>query len=241
MVSFKPKLFEEHILRVERAGIILTTLAEEKKRDPDWLDKVYDLHTTVMADVPSSNPVTPVLREEFRRGALGNPHLIWDGYFLAEVGGEYVGESFVWRLPAEPGHLSQGFTGVRREYRGQGVAMALKLKVIEYAQTHGYTHIKTWNATTNKPMLAINEKLGCQLRPGKRAGFSFYRGGNFGGKGGAPCSWTRFLLHGTCFPRGSLGWEWRALWAPGNPEHHPLPLLGRVFGGPGKRRGVRGT
>jgi GNAT superfamily N-acetyltransferase len=65
----------------------------------------------------------------------------------------------------EPKDLYQGLTGVRREYRGKGVAMALKLKTIEYAQRHGYAVIKTWNESNNVGMLAINEKLGFVRQP----------------------------------------------------------------------------
>lgn len=163
--SFDPKPFERYVARAEREGITLVSLSEEKQRDPDWLQKLYDLHMAVMADVPSPTPFTPIPLEEFRRRMLEHPDLLPDGYFLAKVGEEYVGESFLFRLPAEPGHLSQGLTGVRREHRGKGIAMALKLKVIGFAKSRGYTLIKTWNASTNLPMLAINEKLGFRRQP----------------------------------------------------------------------------
>ncbi|MGQ9699523.1 MAG: GNAT family N-acetyltransferase [Candidatus Bipolaricaulaceae bacterium] len=76
-----------------------------------------------------------------------------------------MGQSFVFRVPAEPGHLSHGLTGVRREHGGKGVAMALKLQVIRYAREKGYTRIKTWNATTNLPIVVLNEKLGFVRQP----------------------------------------------------------------------------
>ncbi len=43
--------------------------------------------------------------------------------------------------------------------------MALKLATIGYAREHGYTMIKTWNATVNEGMLAINGKLGFVRQP----------------------------------------------------------------------------
>jgi len=165
LTSFDPKPFEKYLIRAAEKGIALTTLAEEREQDPQWLSKLHELHNVLMADVPSSSPFTPLPLEEFRRRLIEHPDLLLDGYFLAKKGGEYVGESFVFQLPAEPGHLSQGFTGVRREYRGKGIAMALKLKVIAYAKAHGYNLIKTWNASTNTPMLVINEKLGFVKKP----------------------------------------------------------------------------
>ncbi len=74
-------------------------------------------------------------------------------------------ESFIFPLPAEPGHLLQAFTGVRREYRGRGIAMALKRKVLGYGKGRGCTWIKTWNASTNWPILALNERLGFRRQP----------------------------------------------------------------------------
>jgi len=40
----------------------------------------------------------------------------------------------------------------------------MKLKFLEYAQRNGIERIKTENATTNAPMLAINMKIGIQER-----------------------------------------------------------------------------
>ena len=51
-------------------------------------------------------------------------------------------------------------TGVRREYRGQGVAYALKLRAIDAALARGCPLILTENHEDNAPMRAINKKLG---------------------------------------------------------------------------------
>lgn len=163
--SFDFAPFQEYTKRMDREGITITTLAEEKERDPKWLEKAYDLHTTVMADVPAHTPYTPPPMDEFVRNLIEHPNTLLDGYFVAKDGDRYIGESFLSRNKEEPDHLYQGLTGVRREYRGRGVAMALKLKTIKYARDHGYTMIKTWNATTNERMLAINARLGFVRQP----------------------------------------------------------------------------
>ena len=54
----------------------------------------------------------------------------------------------------DPTFLWQGLTGVRREARGRGIAMALKLRTVRYALDKGVEHIKTWNDQRNQPMLA---------------------------------------------------------------------------------------
>jgi len=77
-----------------------------------------------------------------------------------------VGMSNVHQIDSEPSVLNQDDTGVIREYRGRGIATALKLKVIEFGKKNGYRTIKTWNESSNNPMLAINIKLGFKRQVG---------------------------------------------------------------------------
>jgi len=165
VTAFDLHPFREYLDRVERDGIVLTTLAAERDHDPAWLAKAYDLHTTSMADVPSHTPYTPPSLDLFRCQVIESPWGLLDGYYVAVDGDRYVGESYLNRSKDEPGHLYQGLTGVRREYRGRGLAMALKLKTIQYAREHGYSLIKTSNATVNEGMLAINGRLGFVRQP----------------------------------------------------------------------------
>ncbi len=58
-----------------------------------------------------------------------------------------------------------GFTGVLREYRGRGIAWALKLRALTWAKERGYREVRTWNSTRNAPMLGINVALGFAKQP----------------------------------------------------------------------------
>jgi RimJ/RimL family protein N-acetyltransferase len=58
------------------------------------------------------------------------------------------------------------YTATRRDYRGRGLALAVKLATTHWAAAHGITQIATTNDETNAPMLAINARLG--YRPGGR-------------------------------------------------------------------------
>ena len=64
---------------------------------------------------------------------------------------------------AVPGGLTQGFTGVRLEYRRHGIATALKLHSIEYAKLHDYKVIQSFNRPIQSADLELNQKLGFQV------------------------------------------------------------------------------
>ena len=97
---------------------------------------------------------------------MKDPGLVPEAYAIAKDRSTYIGLSTIRRLDKEPRGLFQALTGVRREYRGKGIAFAMKLKVIEYAQKNGFERIKTENATTNVPMLGINTRLGFKREVG---------------------------------------------------------------------------
>lgn len=163
--TFELSKFAHYLEKFSAHGLTISTLAEERQRDPNCLKKLYELYKLIMADVPHPDRYTPVDFEHFLRYNIEHPDAITEGYFIAKDGENYVGLSNLRRSQDEPKDLYQGLTGVRREYRGQGVAMALKLKTIEYAQRHSYEVIKTWNESTNVGMLAINERLGFVRQP----------------------------------------------------------------------------
>lgn len=158
--------FAHYSKEVSRAGIEITSLARELELDPECYKKLYELNQALMADVPMPEPYTPVSYEQWLSFDMKDPGLLPAAYAIAKDGARYIGLSTVRRLDREPRGLFQALTGVRREYRGKGVAFAMKLKVIEHAQKNGYERIKTENATNNAPMLAINMKLGFKRQVG---------------------------------------------------------------------------
>jgi GNAT superfamily N-acetyltransferase len=152
--------------KASTAGVDISTLAQELSDDPECYRKLYTLNQDLMADVPLPEPFTPLPYEQWLAFDMNDPGLIPEAYAIAKHGTEYVGLSTVRHLDKEPRGLYQALTGVRREYRGKGVALAMKLKVIEYARKNGYEKIKTENATTNAAMFGINMKLGFKRETG---------------------------------------------------------------------------
>jgi mycothiol synthase len=53
---------------------------------------------------------------------------------------------------------------VRRDWRGRGVALALKLHTLAWAAGHGITEVYTWTQRGNDDMRRLNERLGYAYR-----------------------------------------------------------------------------
>jgi GNAT superfamily N-acetyltransferase len=165
--TFDLSRFQQAAERPAKRGIAITTLAQEQKRGADWLPKLYELHAAITRDIPIPGHPHPAPGQDwFERYACGLPISMPDAYFVATDGERYVGESCLHRLAAAPSELNQQTTGILSDYRGYGIAMALKLQTIAYAQQHGYTRIWTGVESNNPSMLAINAKLGFVQGPG---------------------------------------------------------------------------
>lgn len=153
--------FPGYAEQAANAGVVITTLEEELRRDPDCLRAVYQAHGVLDIGAPRDDPETPTPPPlaQFLADEVHHPRALLDAFFLAKHGDFYVGESALKRSDAMPDVLQQQLTGVVPEFRGKGIATALKLRTVEYAQRHGYREIRTWNSSRNGPMLAINGKL----------------------------------------------------------------------------------
>ena len=158
--------FQGYVDEVQGKGITFTTLAEERGRDPDSLRRIHELVQLIQADMPREADFTPLSYEDWVTFSMKNPQLLPEGYILAKDQERFVGMSDVHRIDSEPGILNQDDTGVIREYRGRGIATALKLKIIDFGKKNGYRTIKTWNDSVNAAMLAVNTKLGFKRQVG---------------------------------------------------------------------------
>ena len=165
VAAFDPAPFADAPKRAADAGVRITTLADELKTDPDAVRRAWVLHEAARVDVPSIDPATPSPYERFEEKVLRSPYALPEAHFLAIRAGRYVGESSIGKEGTDPGVIYQHLTAVLRDERGKGIAMALKLKTIEYAAQAGLREIRTWNASINRPMLTINEALGFAKQP----------------------------------------------------------------------------
>ncbi len=156
--------FREHVERAMTSGMTITTLAAERARDPSGVERLYALHTLIGEDIPAPDQFTPPDFRLWVGYAVESPYALLDAHFIAVAGGEYVGVSNLFK-PQLGDWLTQGTTGVRREYRGRGIATALKVRTVEYAKARGIREIRTFNEIRNAGILVINERFGFVRQP----------------------------------------------------------------------------
>ena len=152
------------IKRLEDEGISITTFAEERARDPRCVEKLYELTTLLSPDDPARGAfVPPAYNAREALMWMEMKYVLPDAYFIAKHGDEYIGVSDVSLYEAIPGGLTQGFTGVKRDYRRRGLATALKLCGVIYAQTRAFQVIQSFNKPEQTAIRALNAKLGFAL------------------------------------------------------------------------------
>jgi len=162
--DWDPSPFAGSVERVSAAGLRLVSY-EGTDLPKQVLRSVYELDRITSPDVPmwDSGDNFPSY-EQYRKDFLNDPSP--RTYTLALDDDRVVGMSGLWYSEV-PGKSAQiGYTATLREYRGRGIAMALKLLGIEAALRHGAPRIRTHNDPDNPPMLAINFKLGFKFIPG---------------------------------------------------------------------------
>jgi len=141
------------------AGVDLQRVADV---DPRLVHAVDEAATR---DMPSTEQNNAIPYEEWVGHVLEHPLFTAAGSVVAMVDGIAAALSLLTCDP-ETGRAANMFTGTLRDYRGRGLALAVKLGSIRWAAENGVTSIVTTNDETNAAMLAVNRRLG--YRPSGR-------------------------------------------------------------------------
>ncbi len=165
LTTFAESKFDQAIERAQAAGYEFTTLAAERVINADADQWLYELDQITSADVPLPGGArSETTFENFRRVNLEGPESDVNAIFIAKYHGQYVGHTIVWFGKNKPSYTAM--TGVRREQRGHGLALALKLLSFRAIKKRGLSATRTTNDTANPAILRLNEKLGYQKLPG---------------------------------------------------------------------------
>ncbi|WIG61828.1 MAG: hypothetical protein OJF49_004577 [Ktedonobacterales bacterium] len=164
LATFDETRFAGAIEATEASGIRFFTLAdlddtEEAQR------KLCEINERLGRDVPGSDS-SPRPFEAFQKQVCQAAWYRPDGQIIAADGDRWIGMTAVGYFESPQPMMWTMFTGVEREYRGRGIALALKLLAVRCARRYGAAHMRTNNDSENAPMLAVNGKLGYQPQPG---------------------------------------------------------------------------
>ena len=126
----------------------------EARERPDLWAACFDTFgTEVLADFAVYSPLQISL-EQWNTSWLGDP------MFLALYDDEVIGCAGLDRDTDRPERAENALTGVRRTWRGRGIASHLKRHVLHWAARNGLEEISTWTQAGNTPMLRLNDDLG---------------------------------------------------------------------------------
>ncbi|MCB0035503.1 MAG: GNAT family N-acetyltransferase [Anaerolineales bacterium] len=125
--------------------------------------KFYELHRHCAADIPHKTEFPNY--EAYHHGRFTVADYQPEGYLVALAGEQWVGMTIVEFRGEEP-RAYNAMTGVMRPFRGRGLAQALKLVAVRCARHFEMDELVTINDADNKPMLAINRKMGYRPQTG---------------------------------------------------------------------------
>ena len=145
-------------------GVEIVTWAER----PELARGMYEVVLEAAPDIPGGEderiePFEDWLAHDMRGGPGDRP----DATFVALAGDEVIGYAKFSLTAAQPTTAHHDLTGVKRAWRGRGVARALKATQIAWAQANGYEELRTRNDERNAPIRRLNEEFGYRPTVGR--------------------------------------------------------------------------
>jgi GNAT superfamily N-acetyltransferase len=133
---------------------------------PNATEGMYEVAREAYPDVPGEEDAEVAPFEEWlamdMQGAGDRP----DATFVALAGDEVVAYAKLSLSLARPTVAMHDMTGVKRGWRGRGIAGALQAAAIAWALAHGYERLETHNEERNEPIRRLNERYGYVVERG---------------------------------------------------------------------------
>jgi GNAT superfamily N-acetyltransferase len=138
-------------------GVTIVTWAER----PELIRGMYGVAVEAFPDIPGEEeegvePFEDWVAHEMRAGPGDRP----EATFVAVAGDEVVGYSKFSLSAGQPTAAYHDMTGVKRAWRGRGIARALKQTQIAWAKNNGYHVLKTQTEERNTPIRKLNAEFG---------------------------------------------------------------------------------
>ena len=137
-----------------------------------WADRpgvergMYDVALEAYPDIPGEEDAELEPFEQWlsmdMQGVSDTP----EATFVALAGDEVVAYAKLALSRARPHVAMHDITGVKRAWRGRGIAGALKAAEIAWAKENGYERLETQNEERNEPIRRLNERHGYVVEPG---------------------------------------------------------------------------
>lgn len=142
-------------------GIQFTTLEREGENEQFWRN-LTNLQQAAVNGWPDPDPdgATTIPSEDDVRRMFDSWRTTPNTFFLAKADGVFIGYTALGPDHHAPEAIGTGPTAVRPEYRGRGLATALKVLALTHAQQQGWQTAATRSASP--AMIHVNEKLGFQ-------------------------------------------------------------------------------
>lgn len=166
--GFDGRPFADLVARVEASGIQLRTASEILAgRDADAKERfwreLWEAEAPMWDDVPWATPTPHWPYEKFHKLVVESGKLVPDATILAMDGERIAAFTTTGKQGADRGYT--WMTGAGRDYRGRGLATALKVRMLAAAKAAGLAAMLTTNDEPNKAMRGINAKLGYVMLP----------------------------------------------------------------------------
>lgn len=134
---------------------------------PELTEGMYEVACEAYPDIPGNEDDVMESLDEWLTHDMTGPGDFPEATFVALAGDEVVGWAKFSLTRAQPTMAWHDVTGVKRAWRGRGIAGALKRAEIAWAKAQGYERLQTMNEERTAPIRKLNERYGYRLAPGR--------------------------------------------------------------------------